>query len=248
MSFSLTSPSLLPVWEILDVVGLAVVWIGAYGEYKADQLKTPFNPSNFSEFESHKKKWVKRWGVVLIVGLALETMTSIFVMAASNKEIAQLDSARVELEHKVEELRKENLELEAIVQPRTITDTQKGIFILSLMPLRSSPSFKDKVVAVEVQQSDFEAFVYAKQITNLLIQAGVPVELDAGLSLFSDGPVSGLRFLLRDSSPLPPEAEAICSAFSKAGIVSKICDTSLTTNMHQKNAIFVIVVGSKPIK
>jgi hypothetical protein len=91
MSFSLTSSASLPYWEALEIVSLFVVWVGVFGEYKSEREKSPFNPTNFLALESKKEGHKKFWGWVLISGLALEAVASIFVLVISNKEIAGLN-------------------------------------------------------------------------------------------------------------------------------------------------------------
>jgi hypothetical protein len=68
---------------------MAIVWLGVWGEYKAEKLKSPlnptgFNPTNFSALEHPKKKKYEAiaWGI-LLGGLAAEAVTSVFVLVTN---------------------------------------------------------------------------------------------------------------------------------------------------------------------
>jgi hypothetical protein len=179
MSFSLTSPLLLPYWEALEIASLFIVWVGVFGEYKAERMKSPYNPTSFPELESKKKRRESLWGAVLISGLAMEALASIFVLVISNKEIAGL-------KNQTEVLRQQNDELEAKTRARRITLEQQETFIILTRDVPKIP------IKVCVGMADNETEIYAEQIRDMLDAAGF------GFTNKSDGIIRDARVYLKE--------------------------------------------------
>jgi hypothetical protein len=160
MSFWLTSPSSLPFWDTLEIVSLVIVWIGVWGEYKAERIKSPYNPTNFPALESKKKKIGAIFWGILLSGLAAEAVASIFIMVVSNKEISELNN--------------ENLKLQAKLQPRTINVLQMEEFKAFMGSVVKIP------IKISVGQEGFDTETYAKQMRDMFTYAGFKTPPDSG--------------------------------------------------------------------
>jgi hypothetical protein len=159
MSLSFTSPSSLPAWEILEIISLVIVWVGVFGEYKAERMKSPYNPTNFPPLESAKKKTEARFGRILVTGLALELVASIFVLTISNKEIAGL-------RQETEALRHDNELLVKTFQSRRITTQQQRDFNSFVENMPKVP------VKVFMGLYDSETINFGLQVRRLLDESG----------------------------------------------------------------------------
>ena len=158
-----------------------------------------------------------------LVGLSvIVSLTAVFL---SQRAARQADA-------KIEELRKQNLELERQIAPRTLTTGQISAIVAALRPLgRQSVSI--------VMIDDAESARFAMKIDNAINSAGwdtsfVPVR-DAGLV----GPTpSGLSLWTPDANR--PSAKALRTSFQdKAGLLLAFgVDPKLKTEM--------MIVGFKP--
>jgi hypothetical protein len=154
MSFWLTSPSSLPYWDALEIVSLVFVWVGVWGEYKAERMKSPYNPTNFPALETEKKKVGAFFWRVLLLGLSAEAVASIFIMVISNKEIAELNL--------------ENSKLKTKLQQRTINKEKTENFIFLTEKIPKIP------IRVAIGANKDEVVSYAWQIRQMLNQAHFP--------------------------------------------------------------------------
>ena len=94
------NPSILWVWELVEVVGAIVVTTGVAGEYIANFTK-------WVKGKARKKVWEKRSTLILIIGLAVELVGLVNTLVASNLEIQQFRSANLGLQKQVLELKKQ---------------------------------------------------------------------------------------------------------------------------------------------
>jgi hypothetical protein len=142
--------------------------------------------------------------------------------AQANERAAKFDADRVMVEKEAEEIRSTNfvlqakvLELEAKIQPRTITPEQR-IQLTNL--LSSCPKGKVFVMASVL---DAEATDFAKQIEDVLKNAGFEVVRP---SSFSDPnsilatSQTGLHLVVKDMKNAPPYAAFIQRSFMNCGI------------------------------
>ena len=112
---TLSAPSLLWFWEWLEFVSILVIGAGCAGEWYCDHHTFKGRVQSILSTErTTKQKWEWRFGLMVVLGLAVEGVGFTFGFLASNREI--------------EGLRRVNSELQLKLQPRIITETQKVQF------------------------------------------------------------------------------------------------------------------------
>jgi len=149
------------------------------------------------------------------------------IAAKANERVAKLESTNGQTMLLVEQLRKQNLELEAAVQWRTITPTQESTFIAFIKPAVDAHLFTSNVVRVDAHDTtDFEALWYAKRITGVLKNCGLDAKMTQPHIGFGNpedlhNPPLGLGIYVNGKQP-PPLGYAIAEAFVKASLALNV--------------------------
>src|SRR5688572_7466215 len=205
--------SLWPVHNagaLIVILGLATVFIA--------ELK------RFEKNEALKKRILKAGVLIIILGVAIEIYESMLVedklaeatkqasaavveAAAANERAGVANQLAAEANERSKQLESTNLvlrtelaKLQAAMQWRTITPTQRANLLRVLA--RKSALLNTNVIIIRVEDSDPEAFSYAKQLADVLTEAGFSaVELRPGKWLSGpSGPPKGL--LVEINTPL----------------------------------------------
>jgi hypothetical protein len=127
--------STLKFWESVGLWGFVFVWVGVAGEGIEIFIKL-FRPKLYERKKLCLDVIGAVFWIVLVMALAVEFLGNVKAMRIADAENTRLDglaSAATEraanAELKVEQLRKENAQLEIKLQPRRITAAQREKFI-----------------------------------------------------------------------------------------------------------------------
>jgi hypothetical protein len=194
----------------MDVLGLALVVIGVFGELAVHFSKTPFNPTNCDHHESRKKHWEGIFTALVVIGVGLE-------LSAWPEHVREILS-----------LKNENLKLESKLAWRNIPPKTASDIIDKL---------KQKQKGSVIVQSDFpdvEAKTFAGQISSILKIAGYDIKAPTiplaafgwapGISTNGlwDGTLmtnwNGVFFLCEDTNNVPLHSRFIQDAFGDNGL------------------------------
>jgi hypothetical protein len=162
--------------------------------------------------------------------------------AQATERAATNELAVKQLESQNLTLRKQLLELQAMVQWRTITAEQETNLLHRLKPfIQTHPALPAKVV-VDLDGENPECLQYAKRLAEVLTECGFEVQLDPSLRL-SFNPANGLLFEVRDGLHPPAHAREITKVFNELKIpVIAIGNTSVADD------VLHILIMPKPDK
>jgi hypothetical protein len=152
-----------------DIAGLLMVAVGVAGEllaafdFSKKLLGIRFNPTGFSPLELRKKCLEISSAALIVVGLGLE----VSAWPSHIKEILDLRTDNLKQQTIIEELRTKNDELEAEMQPRTISDENFAKFVGLL---RDSPD-KHPIWVIFSSQSD-ETVRFTERVRSMLDETG----------------------------------------------------------------------------
>ena len=227
------NPSLLWIWESVEVMGAIIVTIGVVGEYIAGFTK-------WVKGRARKKLWEKRSTLVLIIGLAIELIGLVNALISSNVEIqglikdnkalfaigetakesasrasADADKAKTERE-KAEsgrlELEKQVLALVEKTKARNISPQARTNLALQLNGVPKGN------VEIVMSDRDAECMAFGLEIKKSLVAAGFPNvvfsprDIFRAVEMFPKLADSGtdLMFCVKNSSS-PPLCSVITS-------------------------------------
>ncbi len=155
------SPSWLWVWEWVEFISIIVIGSGCWGEGWAEHHRFSDNLEKKLPASKVQSRWKVRFWKMVVGGLAIELIAFGLAFIASNREI--------------EELHKSNLELQAKLNPRTITLEQITNFIYSTELIRKIPI----KICIGQEGSDTETFAY--DLREMFTLAKFPVDSSAGV-------------------------------------------------------------------
>jgi hypothetical protein len=163
----------LTFWEWVEGLATLAVLIGCIGEYLADFTDVPRN-------EAARTGFRKRSLILLICGLAIETLAMSRTFQISGREITHL-------ENETAASKKATVELQAQLQPRSLTVEQQSELVERWRP------FAGRTVSMRSYAFDPEAVGLCSQIWHALTAAGVKVM--GGCANFMSGSpfVMGIR-------------------------------------------------------
>jgi hypothetical protein len=156
--------------------------------------------------------------------------------AKSSVEVAKLQIVVAKAEQKRAEAEKALLELQQQVKPRHFTAEQRRLFISML---KNAPK-----VPVDIACSNDEACGYAKELDDVLRQAGYSdVGGGAGAVLSLLEPFIGIQLMQRHPGDFIPALQALFDAFSAIGVnTHPVWDRNGALPENQVR----IVIGTKP--
>jgi len=178
----------LGCWEWFGYISTGVVALGCIGEFVAEFTSLPRS-------DTHKHKLARLSLMILILGIAGELLSAVRTSQLSGQIIANIEERAANAEQKAGEandraaanekesaqlhkdaegLKAENLRLEAIVQPRTISLLARQALADKLRQF--ALSFKGRKVKLASQVGDAEGLVFATEIHDILHRAGIDVD------------------------------------------------------------------------
>jgi len=209
----------LSLWDWIDLCGLLTVTVGCAGE-----LWLLYKP--ILAGAERQKRLEKIFTLLVVLGLAIELVAMPNSMYEAHKEI--------------EEMKGENLKLEARIQPRRVSFEQRGLMLSEILDAKLSEKCS---VNISVSEVDIEARVFAQQIRDSLRICGFDnVTLDSEIAILAPeaSPAFGLR--LSADRGHAQSCNAIVKALMRAKIPIAATFTSAGTNTNS----MVIYVGPKP--
>jgi hypothetical protein len=181
----------LDFWTLTVVIGVAVELVvivvehrRAMHDFTRGVIHSPDRPS----------KWLLAFALLgaglVAIGVAgefgihikagkveteMRNVTARLVAIADQKADEANNLAAVN-ERDAQQLKSENLKLEAQVQPRTIDESDRKKLAKILQPF--TPSFKGRKVKISSQIGDAEGMLFALEIMDVLSRAGIDVDTD----------------------------------------------------------------------
>jgi len=194
-------------WVVFEVLALLLVILGCGGEWYLHVH--PAGRKKREQDAHHKLE--SRFIAAVAVGVLME----LFALAHTISEGIKLEKKVTLANTRLEELRRQNLELEVALAWRTITPSQRAVItndLISFVKKHPLAAFK---VKVEANISDTEAQLYAQQIVGVLKECGLDAEAVFPLGFWDPKePVRfGLFFAINDIKS--EHANAIAEAFKK---------------------------------
>jgi hypothetical protein len=222
--------------------GLILVLVGVVGEVYFD----------WKEEKGPNAKWKRLFMALLVFGLVYE----LYEAADADKEAAfaakkaadaqllanNIATTNAELTLRIEELKRDNLILEAQIQPRRIKPLQS---ISIQKDLADASKCK---IELDVSAVDAEAKMFALQIKNVLSRCGYTAFISAGVEVPMDMKEvpTGICFAVTniDITLMAPEEMAVLQAFRKAGLRPNC----ILRNFRDEHSFFRIDVEAKPVE
>lgn len=256
----------LLLWPVHNA-GALIVILGLATEFIAELKR-------FEKNEALKKRILKAGVLIIILGVAIEIYESMLVeeklakattqaaaaiveaaaangrAGIANQLAAQANERSKQLESTNLLLRAELVKLEAAVEWRKVTATQRTNLINLLQRFTQARFTSNNSVRVNVQESDVEARWYAKQIVGVLRECGFAVTLRPIIGL-SDPEAEiplGLgiaEYGSEDDSKPRINMNAIAEAFIAVGI--EVRQKTIYTN-KPPDGVVIINVWHKPEK
>jgi hypothetical protein len=251
----------LIIWELIAAIGVIVVIVGIIGEGSELLVKWALK-TKYKKFQKELDDGF-RWFLAILMKFVrpriLEVETFAFALVVLglvaefwgghksqqildrnnsrlNLAAEQLGKTNAQLSLQVELLKSNNLALYEEIQPRRITPEKKKILVDLL---KNAPKGK---VTVGSRDSDLEAWVYMRQIADVLKTSGFETETN---DVIAGGPTCfGIAYLLQNNNPAPIHAVMISKIFESQGISSNAVSVDVETNMPA--GYFEIWVGTKP--
>jgi hypothetical protein len=187
-------------WDWVDISSTGLVVIGCIGEIWVFFIKEPFNPTNCSYFESHKKRLIE---VLSACVLTIGVIGELIALPKSLKEISDLNENNLVLRSNV-------AALEIRVQPRRITENQHAKLVAKLRQVIKGP------VAVRWDWTDAEAQQFGLDIRSVLADAAFEIR-DDNAQILSMNDFGAFMFTLNVTNP-PSHARPIQQSFMDTGI------------------------------
>jgi hypothetical protein len=148
-------------------------------------------------------------GCVSKADVLVETFnTTLLVAAQKEAELADVQSASAneragELENKAADLNQKNLQLEAVIAPRRLSDRQEKA-------LAALTKYSGRIVGIKSYSSDTEGLLLATQIFNALTKARIQIE-DNRLTMQPAGSISFGVSVVGSDNDLAEELKRILS-------------------------------------
>ncbi len=169
------SVSMFSPWGWVEIIAAILVSVGCIGEMYWVFKECPKTEEHAKKekFEKKKTKMEKLFAVVVAAGVTIEVITlprNLAEAARLEIQVETLQSNNLVMATRVEELRKDNLELQAKLKTRIISDDERKNFIECLKDQPKGPVQLrfDRGATANVR-------FYANEIAELLIAAGYSI-------------------------------------------------------------------------
>ena len=215
---ALPDSSQLEYWEAVAKCGFIAVIVGVAGE-GIELISKWLEYWRRKEFKAKTKIRLLTlesfFFAMVVIGLAVEFWGSQQVELIADSQNTKLEKLASETALQAQELRRENLLLEANIQPRRITPDQRLIILNELG--KNLPPQRCRVL-ITFEDFDVEPRIFAQEIRSVLGLYFRNVEIQSQMVSFSgdDPPVTGV--FLAAHNPPPPGAREILKAFIDAGV------------------------------
>jgi hypothetical protein len=234
----------IPAWGWVDIGFLILLLAGVIGESeKASRwlvlLKSPQLRGFSSLIDWESAKYKRRSERLVWIGIAGELLCLILSLHDS----ATLYSEAATANAHIEQLRADNLKLEAQIQPRRISPEQREAI---LAYLRAYVPHTDLKVMVWSESSDTEASVFGMQIVGILREAGISSYPERGLSVSLPREVIPFGVGITFPSSSQMDAKNIFSAFANSGVFNAT-NAYLEGRRTAGTNIFIFGIHAKPL-
>jgi len=236
----------LTLWEWVDYLGTAVVFLGVVGESLAEFLEIP---KKTETRETSKRASA----LLLIIGLAVELLGLVMTTQISGQIIAQVKERTATIE-------RENLKLRADLQDVFIHQQPRHLDCTSFLRMLEG---KPATARVWYERNDDEAFGLAEQIYECfdrdraveglqwkvskpepIPEHGGDPKLPNAPGAVRFGPGFGIGLVSNESIP-SPDFNSSLGALSNALSIALNAGVTRSTDSSLPKNVFVIVVGQK---
>jgi hypothetical protein len=212
----------LSCWEWFGYVSTAIVFVGCVGEFIAEFTSLP-------KTQEAGHKLARLSLIVLILGIAGELLSTVRTSQLSGQLIANIEERAAKAEQKAgeaeqqasandkeaQQLKAENLRLEAIVSPRSLSPDQQRQIIESLRRFSGHPA-----VEISSYGLDAEALPLATQLISIIRSATGTMPLDRRANFIVTG---GFEFGVQIRGPAS-EREFISALSTALASIGKLKD------------------------
>lgn len=185
-------------------------------------------------------EWALIVGGIVVAGLAglvthLNHRVKIVEKLATDRAIAAADARAAEANAEAAKARLETAEINERFAPRVIDPVVRSKLVEALKMAPDKGPIKLGVVP-----SDSEAYRYATQIADVLIESGWSSSRGLDNHIFAGNLITGITLVINAPDNAPGFLEPLLNAFRTSGL-----DVTIATSRHIRKGSFAFVVGHK---